>query len=84
MFGVYLEQWIGPHRPRLGWWRQHGPACFKIPGAQVSEAQKRILKTIGLTDEEVDGINFRWRVLPHPETVEVSEEPTFERIGGAA
>ena len=84
-FVVYLERWLGLQRPRIGWWRQHVPAHFWVPGGQVSEIQRQILNQTGLTGEEVDNIHFRWQVRPHPETVEVSDEPAFIRqTGGAA
>jgi len=82
MYGVYLERWIGLYRPRLGWWRQHGPAYFEVPEPLVSETQARILDRLGFTGEEVDGIHFRWQIRQHPETVEVSEEPAFVRQAG--
>lgn len=82
-FAVYLERWIGLQRPRIGWWRQCAPGYFQVPGPKVSKTQTRILEDAGLNGEGVDNVHFRWQVRPHPENVEVSEEPTFERAGGA-
>lgn len=83
-YGVYLERWCGLQRPRIGWWRQCALAHFEVPGPKVSETQTRILEEADLANEEVDNTHFRWQVRPHPETVEVSEEPAYARQAGGA
>lgn len=82
LHAVYLEQWVGLQRPRIGWWRQCTLAYFEVPGPRVSEIQTWILEDADIASEAVDKVHLRWQVRPHPKTDGVSEA-LARQTGGA-